>query len=550
MAEAFTAITTEIYINGAWADVTSDVLISPSPRVSGIGIMGNSINDRTGDVGTYEFSLDNSQGNSAATLGYYTPEGVNKRTGWTQGLPVRLSFTYDGYKRYKFYGTIDKDGITPDTGKYGKRSVKIKCSNWMARATDHTLTLMQYQTSFRGDQGIQCVLDNMTFKPQSVSLGQGASTYPTVFDVTRNNTKALGEINKLTMSGLDYSFMRGDDATGEQFVFMPRSAWVAKAAVATFPAKNSDFTDSILQESGGTDDILLEDGGRLLQEHSTDATFNVSAKDNMIDLKVSYGKNMANHVVMKTYPRKLDTSSQVLWALETPITIAAGETLTETRGTYTDPNSGSAQIGGTSMVSPVATTDYQMWSNTDGLTGVDHTAELTVVAEYGTSEVRYTLTNTGAATYYIGKLQARGIGVYIYDPAEKVYDSTTQQATFGVIPLTIDMPYLDGISNLFTIAEKTPGGFFNGGLGTQLDKAMLTVDKIIFNVNRTSQLMMAFLFMEPSDTMKLYETVTDDGGGSTYVYWLTAWYITGYDFEIIDGKFVKWSPVLKYAGLT
>lgn len=548
--EQFTSIKVECYINSAWADITADVLQVPAPRVSGMGIMGNTILDRTGDAGTFTFSLNNSNRNSASTLGYYTPEGVNKRTGWQPGLPVRLSFAYDGYSRYKYYGVIDNDGIKVVPGQYKERRVDVKCSNWMRKAANHTLALLQYQTNFRADQGIQCVLDNMPFQPQRTTLGIGATTFPTVFDITKTNSKALGEISKLVMSGLDYGFIRASDVTGEEFVFMPRATWVAKASSATsFPAKNSDFTDSILNETGGTDDILLETGDRLLLEHAYTANFNTSDRDNFTDLKLSYGKNMANHVVMKTYPRTVDASSVVLWSLETPITIAAAETLTETRGTYVDPNSGNSKVNGINMVTPVATTDYQMFDNADG-TGTDRTANLTVVAEYGTSEVRYTLTSAAAGTAYITKLQARGTGVYIYDPAEKVYDSTTQQTTYGVMPLTVDMPYLDGVTNLYTISDKTYTAFFNGGLGTQLDKPMMTVDKVTFNVNKNARLMLAFLFLEPSDTLNLYETVSDDGGASTYVYWLSNWYITGYDFEIVDGKYVNWSPALKLQGLT
>lgn len=547
--ETFTSIKTEVYVSSAWLDISADVLQNPTPKVSGIGIMGNSIMDRVGDTGTYTFSLRNGANNIGGVLGYYTPQGANVLTGWETGIPVRLTFAYDGYKKL-FYFLVDADGIEVVPGKYDTRRVNVKCSNWLERAAKHRLSLLGYQTNVRGDQGLQCVLDNMTKKPQSISLSQGAQSFPTMFDITRSNTMAIGEIQKITMSGLDYAYVTGNDTNGETFRYMTRADWLAKASTAVYPAKNSDFTDSILNETGGTDDILLETGDRLLLEHSYSASFTAAAdQDNMNTLKILYGKNLANHVKLITYPRRVDTSDVVLWSLETPITIAAGETLTDVTGTYTDPNFSSAKISGINMVVPVATTDYQMWSNIDG-TGIDRTADLVVVANYnGTAEVQYTLTNNNAATSYITKLQARGRGVYIYDPAEKLYDSTTSQATYDVIPLDIQMPYLDGLDNLFVYADKTATGAYNGGILTQLDRSMLTIEQLTYIVNRDPHFMLAFLFLEPGDGIKLYETVSYDGG-SGYNYWNSPWWIMGYDFEIIQGKFVKWSLILKYRGLT
>lgn len=551
--EVFSSIMIEAYLSGAWVDISADVLKSPNPRVSGMGIMGNTIMDRIGGTGTLTFSLDNSEFNSAATLGYYTPEGINVRSGWRPGVPVRLSFAYDGYKKYKYYGTVDTDGIEVVPMQYGPRHVNVKCSNWMEKAANHTLELMSYQTNYRADQGIQQVLDNMTPTPQKVHLGVGANTYPTVFDITRTNTKAIGEIQKLVFSGLDLFYIRGGDETGEEVVYFPRAEQVAAyvTGVKSFPAKNSDFTDSILLETGGTDDILLETGNRLLLEHAANASFNVGAdQNNMTELKAIYGKHMINHAVFVTYPRTVDAAAVVLYALETPIEIAAAETLTEVRGSYTDPNSGISHVGGIEMVIPVATTDYQMFQNSDG-TGTDRTADLTVVAEYGTSEVRYTLTNNNAAVSYVTKLQARGKGVYTYDKSEKVYDSDTSITNYGPRTQILDMPYLAGPTQLFTFAEKSAGTMYNGGILDGCDDPEMFVDQVTWLVNRDKDLMLAFLFMEIFDGMELFETVTNSGTLGANSYWVgDQWFITGYEFEIVNGRYVKWMPMLKRTGKT
>ena len=543
--ESFTAITFEIYFNGAWTDVSADVRATPHPRINGIGIMGDGFADHVGEPGTCEFSLDNSSANSAATQGYYTPTSITSPTKVVPGCPVRVSFTWDGYKRYKFYGLIDNDGVTVETGKYRGRSVKIKASNWFAIASRTKLDLMDYQTNLRPDQGIQNVLDKMYIKPNKVTMSQSATTYPTVFDITRASTMAAGEINKLTLSSLDYAYIRGGETSGEEFVFLPRTDLFSRG-FPVYPDKNSNFTDAILNETGGTDDILLETGDRLLLEHSLSPSWTEFVyPDNMQDLQIEYGTNMTNRFRFTTYPRSVDAAAVVLWASETPITILAGETLTTVRGNYTDPGAGNAQVGGISMQTPVATTDYQMFANSDG-TGTDRTADLVVSAVYGTAEVKYSLTNNNAATSYVTKLQARGIGVYTYDKQEKVFNDTTTQATYGVIEQNIDMPYTDGATNLFTSTGKVDSGFFGSGMGFGWQYPEMTIESMSFTVNSSYLRMLAFLFVEPSDLITYKETMTEatkDASGATAA--SINQIVTGYDIEILPGKIVKWTLALR-----
>ena len=547
--ETFSAITFEIYFNGAWTDVSADVRATPHPRINGIGIMGDGFADHVGEPGTCEFSLDNSSANSAATQGYYTPTSITSPTKVVPGCPVRVSFTWDGYKRYKFYGTIDNDGVQVETGKYRGRSVKIKASNWFAIAVRTKLELMDYYTSLRPDQAIQNVLDKMTIKPDKITMSKSATTFSSVFDVTKTDTMAIGEINKLTLSSLDYAFMRGGELSGGEFVFLSR-ADLASKTFSVYPDKNSSFTDSILNETGGTDDILLETGDRLLLEHSLSPTWTQFIyPDNMQDLQIEYGTNMINRFRFNTAPRSEDAAAVVLWASETPITILAGETLTNIRGNYTDPGAGNSPVGGKNMVTPVATTDYQMFANSDG-TGTDRTADLVVTAKYGTADVQYTLTNNNAATSYVTKLQARGIGIYTYDKQEKIFDSTTQQALYGVLEESVDMPYLDGTTTLFDNTGKTDFGFFGaGGLGIAWAYPDISINRVTFTVNSDYRLTAAFMFLEPTDQIQIYETMTANTKNvNNSAIWSDTYAVMGYDIEILPGKIVKWSPTLKRTG--
>ena len=75
MAELFDAITIECeYSADVWTDITADRLKSPAAR-GHVGMTDNGWLDHVGDAGWFTFSLDNSEGNSHATRGYYSVSG-------------------------------------------------------------------------------------------------------------------------------------------------------------------------------------------------------------------------------------------------------------------------------------------------------------------------------------------------------------------------------------------------------------------------------------------------------------------------------------------
>lgn len=551
MPESFTSITYEVYIAGAWVDISADVRLDPAPRFSGIGIMATSISDRVGDAGKFEFTLDNSTGNSGGVLGYYTPGHPDVRSGWTHGLRVRVTFVYDGYSKVMDDFYIDFDGIEVIPGKYGKREVNVTASNWMKSAADHRLNLLQRKTNYNIFNSVQDIIDNADRKPVAMKWwghGSGGVTFPTVFDTTESDTQAISEFQKLAVSELGYIYERGDGTVVVESQTNARRGDIGGDSFdlgSIIPTKSTDFTDSLLLETGGTDNLLMETGDDILLEHSQYATFTDA---DIRDMEVVYGKNLANQVKFVLYPRTLDAAPVVLSTLEEPIEILAGETLTEIRNQYRDPNSPDTEINGFDMVAPVATTDYLMFSNSDGLTGTDRTADLSVTAEYGNSEVRYTLTNNNAATSYIGKLDARGKGIYIYDTVDVLYRETiTSIPTYGIKTLNLDCVYLDSLDQLYSYADKGVVDIFGTGILAGLAYNEMSIESVTFDVNKSSKMMMAFMHLDAGRMLSLFETMSEVDY-LNYADYQQAWFINGYDIEIIDNKLVRWTCVMKYVG--
>lgn len=542
MPEAFTTIRIEaLQSDGTWYNLTPDVKTNPPPRVSGMGGLGFGITDRIGGVGVFSFTLDNSQGNSAATLGYYTPGG---EFGGGKIVPrsyVRVYFEYDGWRRYKYFGRVDQDGLAVSSGKYRERTVSVRCSNWMADAARHKVYLMGYQVNQTFDSAFRSVLMNMPVQPQNILFYGGQQVFPTVFDISRTNTTALGELNKLVFSEWGRAYIKGGFESGETLVLEDYRWYGRKTEDGTLehdngtliPKKQSDVTSNITFAAGGN--ITFAAGGNITFSEKQRAAF---TETDVEEMQWIYGQNVYDRVTFKTYPRDIQTG-QTLWSVPAgePIMLEAGQQVTDLRCSYTDPSGGFAKVNG---LNDTMSTTHAAFENSDG-TGTNYTSSVTVAARYGTAEVEYTLTNNAGVRVYVTQLDATGSGVFIYDTNDKTYTYSNGSLDS---PVDIDLPYLANINGIVSTGydDSIWTGMLNGvGISQGVVKGMT------MTVNKTSKQMLAFLFLEPRDFMIISDTMTKGpGGGDPYS---RGWHIQSYDFEIINGKTVRWYVDLKPSGV-
>ena len=416
---------------GVWTDVTQDVLTKNTFGWDK-GMPDNTPNDRVASAGTFNLSLDNSASNSAGIAGYYSPEKAVCRTGFAVGIPVRIVFTLGDITQTKFYGCIIKDGIKPSPRIYGSRLTEVTVGDWLEQASNYEIELAQYTTSQRADQGLTTIVNAMPIKPLSTQFDAGVDTFAYIFDFATPETKAMTEVERLVRSEYGFAYVTPTKNYDEVFTFENRTHRVG-ATVAQ--------VDSSTQE-----DLMTEDNNALLTEDNVEIVIadfaNATFSDMEVDTNYEFNKNFYNYCKFRVYPRQLGGTVIVLYTLQSPITIPAGGTVTDTRGTYRDPTS-AATVGGYSMVTPAGTVDYSFNTKSDG-TGTDVTNKLTVNASYGVTEVQYpTLINnmTGGTIGYVTKLNARGMAIYTLDPVDKVQQSTSSQNTYGKYSLSVDMPY-------------------------------------------------------------------------------------------------------------
>ncbi len=501
------AYITEMYLEDEWVDVTEDVLVSRPQKVSR-GIRGSGPHERVAGTGTLRFSLRNDEENSAGLLGYYSPGHANCRAGFGPGVYVRMVIEFEEARYVKFYGRIPYGGIQVDPGRHATRLVHVEVRDYMEQAAIHELYLPEFTTEKRMDQIVALITQNMPTLPLATDLGQGSTIFNTVFDTVRAKTKAITEFQKVALSEMGYVYVRTDRENGEVLTV---------EGAAARPSKSELSSVNLITQGGF---LLQENGDGLLQENGDgillDAVVEIVGDfdNNIVDAKTLSGEQVYNIVRLVTYPRFMDSSSEVLFTLQNSLSIAAGATVKITGG-YRDP-SGNAKVSGIDMIAPVSTTDYLMNSQKDG-TGSNLTANLTVTALYGTNSVEYTLTNGAGVQGFVTKLQARGTGVYIYDTVESIAQDEDSISDIGPRVLSIDMKYQDDPAEIEGLAEaildvyKTP---------------ITAVKTITMCANRSEDLLRQFLGFDIGDRIRITEDMASPEARD--------YFINGVEFELLN----------------
>lgn len=457
-----------------WTEITPDVL---SPLRISYGIRGAGPGDRTASSGSMTFALNNSATNSAGLLGYYSPGAANARVGWTLGIRVKASFRDPATSTWhtRFVGAIT--GINPLPGVSGPRVVQVSATDWIDEAARATVAGITTQINKRSDEIITLLVNNVPRGPEATSIATGRDTFAYAVDTARDDRQnpVLQELARVTNSELGYFYVRGD-------------------GTAVFEARSD--------RSSTTDD----------------ATFD----NTMAGLTVSTTRDsLVSRMQVITHPRTVDLTTKVLYRLQSVPEIAPGATLDLVAG-YTDPSNRASRIGGTSMVSPVATTDYTANTLANG-TGTDLTSSIGVAATFSSNSARFTVTNNASVPAFLTKLHASGIGIYDYETTVGEAEDATTANDIGEQVASLDMPYqsdvalgVDAARYLLRLYSATDIGIWalgtagssELGITTQLAFRVVTTVGTVSIAPQTAALQTQILARDIGDRIALTETVT------------------------------------------
>ena len=510
--------------SATWTDVSADVRQNPAPT-GNIGIMGNGYTDRIGGDGYFSFSLDNSASNSQATLGYYTSNLV-------LGSSFRLTMTYDGTPRQKWFGYIESIEITP--GVNASRDVKVKCRDWLTLMAEYKLDRLPQVTGVGYGSIVPTLIDTLPLQPGRVQSGVGTTyTFASTFDLLGANTTVIGELSSYTNAEFGYLYM----SEGGHLLMYENRLKRSAASASVISKHSSDLTDFLLLEDG-TSYLLLEDNtSKLLLEGTQSVSFTDADVLDNGGAKVSFARHYFNYVTAVLTPRKYDAAATtILWTLETPVMVPANSSVKGIRGRYRDPNGAASYINGINMQTQVPNTDFKAYANEDG-TGADLTTALYPVADFGTAEVEFELFNLGGTNLYTGGddilFQVKGMGIYIYDPVTVVIDWQDELGT-GTVPyevgrsvIDLDLKYRADVADVRDILKDN---IFDASY-----TPAISVEAYPLNANRDKKNMLAFMCLNPGSLCNFSETVA--GFDKEY-------FINGYSFTIRDGKNIFWTPIL------
>lgn len=499
------------YLVDTWTDITEYVMQAPGVR-AGWGMRSNAENARLADAGDMTLTLFNNAGK-------FSPPESTALSGWDKGTKIVLTAAYDGSDYVKYYGTVSQLKLNEFSASY--RTVTVVVSDWMYYTGRFPIKATSIVTFRRADQAAEAVVGLMNTPPRAAVYHESVTLFDALFDTTTTRTMANTEMNKIVLGEGGYLYRRCDRLLGETIVFEDAYHRSGLVPLSQIPKLAADC-GYLLDEDG--EQILDEDGNAIIADEAEDCEITGTLFDKM---ERSHGDNILNRVKVTAYPKRVDTTEQVLFSLGSPIALAPGETKTFT-GKYVDPSGGGAQVNAISsaMVEPVATTDYLMNRSKLG-TSTNITAYLTVSVVYGTAAPIYTVKNTSTYTGYVIKLQARGYGVYQDNPIYIEVEDADSQDAYGVCDLSIEQQYQrdivrgEGLAATLLYLNKNPV--------TKLDRLTMTA-------NNSSKNMLAFLTMDVGDKVNLNVSALELDGD---------YYIQGVEFEIRQGGVIVFSWILK-----
>jgi len=321
------------------------------------------------------------QGFEKISVGKLVIELVNtdgRYDGWNTASPLYPNVTYGRDIRVKvrdwatgtikpvFYGTISE--ITP-TG-YGKDAkVIITADDGWSFLRNYTARVA-IQTGIAPETAIGLFLDDVAW-PARWGRSLSVSTDSIPYWWTSGDKLAASEIEDVSESFLGNFFI---NASGEA-VYKLRTT--VDAIAADFPQE-----------------YILKD---------------ISNPQPWV--------NNRNVIRIKVHPRTLSATTTLYQLLGTQPTVQNGASEAYSIfGKYTYNNQ---NVPASSIIAPVATTDYTMNTAADG-TGVDKTADCTVVATSLGDTVKLLITNLSGVLVYVTKLQVRGVALYEQNTADVI----------------------------------------------------------------------------------------------------------------------------------
>ena len=392
-------------VNGqeTWTNIGGDIV---SAIKCNLGFSDGDPLDRLAPGSDMRFDLDN------------IASAYNPSASFYKGQKIRLRICYGSLSKIKFFGYIDHIGL--DVGTWGARQAHVICIDWLALAAKTPVRAIPSLTNTTIDIAANTLIAQMQNQPEVKSFEIGEIILPSVFDQITTNSTIYSELQNLVMGEFGYIYMRDGGQTLKVESALSRSGDGSDYKTFGYYLPDGVATDFLLEDGSN---FLLEDGTNFrLEGEPTAGSFASNFGEEYTNIAINHGDNLTNKISTSAVPTTIGGALAVLY----PFDIANGSKAfivpssgsVTFQGQYKDPVAGGAQISGSSMVTPVVTTDWKFNSLANG-TGTDLSANISISFVAGQSGFKAIITNSGTAGY-ITKFNVRGVPVYRYSPVETV----------------------------------------------------------------------------------------------------------------------------------
>lgn len=502
---SYLEIYTEVEGLPTWTNIGGDVV---SPFKVNLGFSDGDTLSRLAPGSDIRFDLFN-------PTGAYDPSST-----FYKAQKIRLRVQYGSLNKIKFFGYIDHIGL--DVGEWGPRQAHVVAIDWLSLAAKTPIRALAGLTNTTIDLAIAALLAQMQIQPEALDLEAGNIILPSVFDQVTVNSTVYSELQNLVMGEWGYIYMRDGGMTLKCESSLSRTGDGADYKTTSYYLPDGVATDFLLED--GTNFLLEDNTNFLLEGEPTAGSFTSDLGQTYLSMPpADHGDNLVNKISASAIPVVIGGSTLVLY----PFDIATGskaflvptnDALTPFifQGQYKDPTAGGAQISGSSVVTPVVTTDWKFNSLPTGL-GTDLSANITITFTAGQSGFKASIINTGPAGYFT-KFNVRGIPIYRYSPVETVVIDQRSIWDYGDFSLQFTRQYGQSFDDIrpfmfrLIMRDRKPRTIFSNPK---------------FLANDTTDHLAGFLALDIGDQIRL--TSTKPASDALY-------YIQGVKFTILPGS--------------
>lgn len=514
---------------GTWTNIASDIVDAVGLNIR-YGIDGTGPLDCFASTGHCSFTLRNDAGNTGGTLGWYSPAHVNKRTGWTYGIPLRVTFvgvgqsagitrsgslatvttasphslssgayvsitganeaSYNGVHQILVTGAttftypVSGSPSTPATGTILSRPAFVKFRGKVREIVPDPGRFLNRRVSVTAYDGIRDLIESDLINVALQVNQYEDAVINAVLDALSSSNQPIARSIDAGLDLLPFAL----DNLGDG----------AKAASILKDVIQSSYGLGVMRGDGTFTYITRN------RRATTGSVYTMSDVDMRGLIAPSSLDSTYNKVRTTNHPKTIDATDVVLYALTgSPPVVPASDSI-QIEGHFRDPNNTLRAIGAASTVTMGAGVDYA-GNSADNGAGTDLTASLSVTPTVNASRVVFTVTNNSATPAYLvnasgqTKLQIRGKGVY--DLAPRTFTTTSGNADR---PIAVDLPYSDDDGVTQQIGTVIRSQYED--ITALIDEVTLKPTKLAAPSSQPRLIQM--LQREPGDVVTLSETVT------------------------------------------